>query len=222
MSRIEDESARMGALVEDLLTLARLDELPDTVREEVDLARLAGDAVDDARVTDPGRPVELATRGGGVRGDADQLRQVVGQPAAQRPRAHPAGTPVEVEVHREDRVRLEVRDTAPVCRPTTATPCSSASGVPSTAATAGRPEPGWAWRSSLGSSTGTPARVSGQPTPQAAARRSRCASRPAPERSSTGPEALCVARSRDTMGGRSRAGRSARVHRFRDRAFRRA
>ena len=37
MSRIEDESARMGVLVEDLLALARLDEVRDQHREPVDL-----------------------------------------------------------------------------------------------------------------------------------------------------------------------------------------
>ena len=41
MRRIEDEAARMGVLVEDLLTLARLDEVRDPVREAVDLAGLA-------------------------------------------------------------------------------------------------------------------------------------------------------------------------------------
>ena len=55
MARIEDESARMGVLVEDLLALARLDEVRDLRREPVDVARLAGDAVDDARAVAPDR-----------------------------------------------------------------------------------------------------------------------------------------------------------------------
>lgn len=41
MSRIEAESARMGVLVEDLLTLAHLDEIRDIEREPVDLGALA-------------------------------------------------------------------------------------------------------------------------------------------------------------------------------------
>ena len=49
MRRIEEESARMGVLVEDLLTLARLDEAPEREHAPVDLAALARDAVDDAR-----------------------------------------------------------------------------------------------------------------------------------------------------------------------------
>ena len=60
MRRIEEEAARMGVLVEDLLTLARLDEVRDAIREDVDLARLAGDAVDDARATAPDREIDLS------------------------------------------------------------------------------------------------------------------------------------------------------------------
>ncbi len=59
MSRIEDEAARMGVLVEDLLTLARLDEVADAPHSEVDLGRLADDAAGDARATAPDRPIEL-------------------------------------------------------------------------------------------------------------------------------------------------------------------
>ena len=61
MTRIEDESARMGVLVEDLLALARLDEVRDQHREPVDMAQLAGDAVDDARAVAPEREIELRT-----------------------------------------------------------------------------------------------------------------------------------------------------------------
>ena len=49
MRRIEEEATRMGILVEDLLTLARLDEAPEERRERVDLAKLVRDAADDAR-----------------------------------------------------------------------------------------------------------------------------------------------------------------------------
>jgi signal transduction histidine kinase len=48
MQRIEDEATRMGVLVEDLLTLARLDEVAGAPHADVDLAALAADAVDDA------------------------------------------------------------------------------------------------------------------------------------------------------------------------------
>jgi two-component system, OmpR family, sensor kinase len=118
MRRIEDEAARMGVLVEDLLTLARLEEVRDRPREEVDLAALASDAVDDARVTDPGRPVDVsAERPALVTGDAHELRQVVGNLVRNAVVHTPAGTPVEVTVRRDTHVGtggeelvLEVRD----------------------------------------------------------------------------------------------------------------
>jgi two-component system, OmpR family, sensor kinase len=112
MRRIEDESARMGVLVEDLLTLARLDELRETPHAEVDLARLARDAVDDARATAPDRDVSLhVERPAEVLGDADQLRQVLANLLRNALVHTPAGTPIEVSV--KPGVRLEVRDHGP-------------------------------------------------------------------------------------------------------------
>ncbi len=55
MSRIESEAARMGVLVDELLLLARLDSGRPLVRQPVDIAALAVEAVEDARVVDPAR-----------------------------------------------------------------------------------------------------------------------------------------------------------------------
>jgi two-component system OmpR family sensor kinase len=112
MRRIEDEGARMGVLVEDLLTLARLDELRETPHEEVDVVKLARDAVDDARVTAPDRDVALhVERPATVLGDPHQLRQVLANLLRNALVHTPAGTPVEVSV--TPGVRLEVRDHGP-------------------------------------------------------------------------------------------------------------
>lgn len=59
MERIEKEAVRMGALVEDLLALARLDERRDIIIVDVDLRPIARDAVLDTRVTAPGRTVTM-------------------------------------------------------------------------------------------------------------------------------------------------------------------
>jgi two-component system OmpR family sensor kinase len=116
MQRIEDEASRMGGLVEDLLALARLDELPDAVRADVDLARLAGDAVDDARAVDPGRRIDLHGDDPAlVCGDPHQLRQVLANLMRNALVHTPPGTPVDVTVCAgpSHTVRVEVRDHGP-------------------------------------------------------------------------------------------------------------
>jgi two-component system OmpR family sensor kinase len=115
MRRIEDEATRMGLLVEDMLTLARLDEIAHTPHEPVDLARLAGDAVDDARVVAPDRDIALRTSGSAVvLGDADQLRQVLANLVRNALVHTPPGSAIEVAAVRTDgEVRLTVRDHGP-------------------------------------------------------------------------------------------------------------
>jgi two-component system, OmpR family, sensor kinase len=115
MRRIEDEAARMGVLVEDLLTLARLDEIAETPHTRVDLGALAEDAVSDARATAPEREIALDADGpAAVLGDAHQLRQVLGNLLRNALVHTPAGTGIEVSVANGDgRVRLRVRDHGP-------------------------------------------------------------------------------------------------------------
>jgi len=115
MGRIEDESERMGVLVEDLLTLARLDEVADAPHAEVDLAHLARDAVADAHATAPERAIDVRCEGPAVvLGDAHQLRQVLGNLLRNALVHTPARSPIEVRVSAADReVRLEVRDHGP-------------------------------------------------------------------------------------------------------------
>jgi two-component system OmpR family sensor kinase len=112
MSRIEDESERMGALVENLLTLARLDQVPEVARKPVDLAMLASDAAGDARAIAPDRQIELrAVSPVTVMGDASQLRQVLGNLVRNALVHTPAGTRIElsVQVLGSD-AEVEVRD----------------------------------------------------------------------------------------------------------------
>jgi two-component system, OmpR family, sensor kinase len=115
MRRIEDEAARMGVLVEDLLTLARLDEIAEAPHRSVDLGALVEDAVSDARVTAPDRSITLASGPGAtVMGDADQLRQVLANLMRNALVHTPAGSGIDVSVANGDgRVRLVVRDHGP-------------------------------------------------------------------------------------------------------------
>ena len=123
MRRIETEAARMGALVEDLLTLARLDEQRPEQRAPVDLTVLAADAVHDARALDPGREVRLSALHGQlgavvVQGDESRLRQVVTNLVANALRHTPAGCPIELLVGVQDGSGLlQVRDHGPGIAP---------------------------------------------------------------------------------------------------------
>jgi two-component system, OmpR family, sensor kinase len=115
MRRIEEESKRMGILVEDLLSLARLDEEPERDPEPLDLAALAADAVADARATAPERSIALEVSGPAlITGDPLALRQVLANLLRNAIIHTPAGTAIEVAVEREPEwVRLSVRDHGP-------------------------------------------------------------------------------------------------------------
>jgi len=101
MSRIESEAARMGVLVEDLLMLARLDEMPQTRTERVDLSGLAERAVEDARATAPERTIDVYGDAPAVLGDVNQLHQALSNLLRNATAHTPAGTPIEVELARE-------------------------------------------------------------------------------------------------------------------------
>jgi two-component system, OmpR family, sensor kinase len=115
MRRIEDEAERMGVLVEDLLTLARLDEAPERERRSVDLAQLARDAVADARATAPRRTIMLsAERPVTVFADPLQLQQVLANLLRNALVHTPPETPIDVAVELVDNsARLSVRDHGP-------------------------------------------------------------------------------------------------------------
>lgn len=116
MRRIRTETTRMGALVEQLLTLARLDAHQPLARDEVDLGRVCADVLDSLRVTAAHHRLTLAVdERVTVTGDAAALRQVVQNLVGNAVRHTPPGTPVEVRVHRdngEDAV-LVVHDEGP-------------------------------------------------------------------------------------------------------------
>ncbi|MGL4172996.1 MAG: sensor histidine kinase [Actinomycetota bacterium] len=103
MRRIETEATRLGALVEDLLTLARLDEHRLARTDPVDLTVLAADTVQDARALNPDRQVKLFGLAGPltptvIGGDESALRQVIGNLMVNALRHTPAQTPIEVLV----------------------------------------------------------------------------------------------------------------------------
>jgi len=115
MARIESEAARMGVLVENLLLLARLDELPEMRLVPVDLRQLAEHAAQDTSAVAPRREVRL-TADDEVRvlADPEQLRQVLANLTRNAVVHTPAETAIEINVRRDgDLGVLEVRDHGP-------------------------------------------------------------------------------------------------------------
>ena len=110
--RIEQESARMKTLVEDLLLLARLDETRPFDPTPVDLTVLAADACSDAAAVGHDHQLTLdAPRPVVVRGDADHLRQAIANLVTNALKHTPTGTGIEVATRlRGDQAVVEVRD----------------------------------------------------------------------------------------------------------------
>jgi two-component system, OmpR family, sensor kinase len=112
---IRTETARMDRLVNDLLTLARLDEGVPMELAQVELVSLVSEAVNTATAVGPAWPVRFwAARPVELRADQDRLRQVVDNLLA-NVRAHtPEGTTTTVRVDQAgDQAEIEVRDTGP-------------------------------------------------------------------------------------------------------------
>ncbi len=115
LRRIEEESARMKTLVEDLLMLARLDETREIESAPVDLSVLAADACTDAVAAAPDRAVTLdAPDPVVIKGDRDQLRQAIANLVTNAIKHTPEGSPIEVGAHVVgDRAVVTVRDHGP-------------------------------------------------------------------------------------------------------------
>ncbi|MFJ8634368.1 ATP-binding protein [Streptomyces sp. NPDC093568] len=113
--RMNGEVDRMGRLVDELLTLARLDQRPELRFRNVDLSRLVRDAADDLRVQQPERPIAVDAEGALlVRADESGLRQVLGNLLSNVRTHTPADVPVRLCLERADGVvRLCVEDKGP-------------------------------------------------------------------------------------------------------------
>lgn len=115
MRRIEEEAARMGGLVEDLLVLAHLDELRESTMGTVDLSSIVVDACSDARAAAADR--EIASHVDAriyVLGDEGRLRQAVANLVNNAIVHTPAGSLIEMSLHPRDRsAEVTVRDHGP-------------------------------------------------------------------------------------------------------------
>ena len=116
IGRIENESKRMGSLVEDLLLLARLDQSREMKAEPVNLSKLVLDAVESARAAGPNHIVNFNKSDEEIYalGDNDRIHQVVANLLANARTHTPAGTKIDVSVTQsEDGVRIRIADNGP-------------------------------------------------------------------------------------------------------------
>lgn len=103
ISRIEKESIRMGALVEDLLLLARLDQSRQMEFKPVDLVHVIEETVASAKAAGPSHPIdvdvpsELYTLG-----DSDRIFQVITNLLANARIHTPAGTTITIVARADD------------------------------------------------------------------------------------------------------------------------
>ncbi|WP_309107077.1 HAMP domain-containing sensor histidine kinase [Arthrobacter sp.] len=117
LARVQSQSERMTALVEDLLMLARIDEGQQLRLADVDLTQLLVETVSDERVMAPDRHWKLELPGGAVavRGDASGLRQVLTNLLSNARKHTPPGTTVVAGLAKseEGNVVISVTDDGP-------------------------------------------------------------------------------------------------------------
>jgi two-component system, OmpR family, sensor kinase len=140
LRRIENEAARMGLLVEDLLLLARLDRERPLRPTPVQLADLISDAASAAHAVAPDRAIEVDIQQSDeplvVNGDEGRLRQIVDNLVTNALTHTPPGTPVTLRLRAEP-----AEGTEPAAAPGPA-PAGTAPGPAAPAPGNARPAPG--------------------------------------------------------------------------------
>lgn len=100
IGRIEKESVRMGALVEDLLLLARLDQARAMSKDPVNISSAVKDAVESARAAGPNHPITVNAPEEDiyVLGDTYRIHQVIANLLANARTHTPSGTSISVSL----------------------------------------------------------------------------------------------------------------------------
>jgi two-component system OmpR family sensor kinase len=120
VGRIEGESKRMSALVEDLLTLARLDQARPIAHEAVDVKKLIEEAVQAVKASTPhaNLTLEIPVEEVFIIGDSLKVYQAILNLAVNASIHTPEGTPITISLlQSEDAIRIKVRDLGPGLTP---------------------------------------------------------------------------------------------------------
>jgi two-component system OmpR family sensor kinase len=113
VGRIENESKRMSALVEDLLTLARLDQARPIVHEAVDMKKLIDEVTQAVRASNPSANITVILPDDEVfvLGDSLKVHQAILNLAVNAAIHTPAGTPITITLLSGDgQVQVKVSD----------------------------------------------------------------------------------------------------------------
>jgi two-component system OmpR family sensor kinase len=120
VGRIENESKRMSALVEDLLTLARLDQARPIAHEAVDVQKLIDEVVQAVKAGTPNAniTVEIPSEETFIIGDSLKVYQAILNLAVNATIHTPEATPITISLlQREEDVQIKVRDLGPGLTP---------------------------------------------------------------------------------------------------------
>ena len=151
LESMQREVRRMSVLVEDLLTLTRLDNPGERepARDAVDVDRIIAEMVDEESVRAPDQRVELVSESPGraiVPGDPEQLRRVILNLANNALAHAPGGTHTWRTRVEGEEVVVSLSDEGPGIPGRRWRACSIASTAPPPSA--GPTAPAWGWRSS--------------------------------------------------------------------------
>ena len=120
IGRIENESKRMSTLVEDLLTLARLDQARPIARDAVDIRKIIEEVVEAVRAGHPGAAISVESLDTEtfIIGDSVKIYQAVLNLVVNAAIHTPLGTPIRVGITSlEDSVQIKVSDQGPGLTP---------------------------------------------------------------------------------------------------------
>lgn len=116
IKRIEDESKRMGTLVEDLLMLARLDQAKPILQEPVDVQKIIQNVIASSNAIFPNQSVinVLPETEAFVLGDAEKIHQAISNLVTNACAYSQDGSRIEISIEeQENEILISIKDNGP-------------------------------------------------------------------------------------------------------------